>query len=90
MSSNERLSEAKYLYDKGKYDDAEQIAKEVYDSNVNKENASILLAYIGLSQAGFDPFALTKNIMSSSEDDDSIDKETGTQDGLLSMSQILH
>ena len=90
LSSNEKLSEAKYLFDKGEYTEAETMAKEVYESNINKENAAILLSYIKLSQAGFDPFTLSKNIMSSSEEDDSINTETGTSDGLLSMSKILN
>ena len=90
LSTNEQLSESKQYYDEGDFDKAEEIALKVYNSNINKENAAILLSYINLSQAGFDPFALSKNIMSSSENDDSIDTESGTSDGLLSMSEILN
>jgi hypothetical protein len=90
LSTNEQLSESKQYYDEGKFDKAEALALKVYNSNINKENASILLSYISLSQAGFDPFALSKNIMSSSEDDESIDTDSGTSDGLLSMSKILN
>ncbi len=90
LSTNEQLSESKHYYDKGDFDKAEEMALKVYNSNINKENAAILLSYINLSQAGFDPFALSKNIMSSSEGDESIDKDSGTSDGLLSMSKILN
>ena len=90
LSTSQKLSESKQYYNDGDFEKAEQVALKVYESNINRENAAILLSYISLSRAGFDPFALSKNIMTSSEDDDSIDKDNGTSDGLLSMSKILN
>ncbi len=87
------MAKAQALYDKGKYEDAEDYGEIAYGINPRNDDAAVLLGFIRMGIAGIEPFQLARNMISSSEEKKESEganlAEKETSDVLTSMSAIL-